>query len=213
MRHGPRPPPSLLTTALVGARSWWWTSRPPPTARPATGGTAVPRISATIRAGTWGNALSAPTTATAREERAEGRPTAGERRARETDPDQHNLGPKPRRERRLGGRGAGTALILRGAEGGLEPPHPCGHMTLNHARLPIRHFGPDSGERSCQHSASPGGLTPASVRQIGSPGSRNGRHIPGTGPELGLRERARTIKLAPRSSCRLDGFRAERDAK
>ena len=22
-------------------------------------------------------------------------------------------------------------------KGGLEPPHPCGHMTLNHARLPI----------------------------------------------------------------------------
>ena len=23
---------------------------------------------------------------------------------------------------------------------GLEPPRPCGHMDLNHARLPFRHF-------------------------------------------------------------------------
>src|SRR5262245_46333222 len=28
-------------------------------------------------------------------------------------------------------------LIFLVPKGGLEPPHPCGHMTLNHARLPI----------------------------------------------------------------------------
>ena len=33
----------------------------------------------------------------------------------------------------------------RGAEGGLEPPHPCGHMTLNHARLPIPPLRPEQG--------------------------------------------------------------------
>ena len=26
-------------------------------------------------------------------------------------------------------------------KGGVEPPRPCGHMVLNHARLPFRHFG------------------------------------------------------------------------
>ena len=26
-------------------------------------------------------------------------------------------------------------------KGGVEPPHPCGYMVLNHARLPFRHFG------------------------------------------------------------------------
>ena len=30
-------------------------------------------------------------------------------------------------------------------KGGLEPPHPCGHMTLNHARLPIPPLRPGQG--------------------------------------------------------------------
>lgn len=40
------------------------------------------------------------------------------------------------------GRDAGAEKLV--PKGGLEPPHPCEYMDLNHARLPIpplRHYG------------------------------------------------------------------------
>ena len=44
----------------------------------------------------------------------------------------------------------GTLLV---PKGGLEPPHPCGHMTLNHARLPIPPLRP--GARTSSYGPRP----------------------------------------------------------
>jgi hypothetical protein len=57
------------------------------------------------------------------------------------------------RRRPLGDGGANPVIILV-PKGGLEPPHPCGHMTLNHARLPIPPLRHGSGE---QQMIPPGG--------------------------------------------------------
>ena len=45
-------------------------------------------------------------------------------------------------------------------KGGVEPPHPCGYMVLNHARLPFRHFG--AGNISI--ASRPGIVNPPSLK-------------------------------------------------
>ena len=49
----------------------------------------------------------------------------------------HKINTRDRRGDRLKAGARRNRLILVVPKGGLEPPHPCGHMTLNHARLPI----------------------------------------------------------------------------
>src|SRR2546426_776970 len=64
-----------------------------------------------------------------------------------------------------------------------------------------RGFSPLVNKRerySCQHTASPGGLTPASVRRLEPSGTGNGRHILVAGSEPGLRGGARLLRLAAR---------------